>query len=125
MNFPGSMKAGLACGILGGLLALFAMAFPIDLSTDSSMSLIATLAILLLTAVLYFAMAGGFSKTSQWNQNILLGYCFLTGGVMFGVFIAGLIPLWLFVAEIILAAIAILCALNGGSAKYLDSTEKA
>lgn len=125
MKFPGSMKVGMACGIIGGILAIVAAPFPIDTYADNGMGIVGAMCVLLLTAVLYFAMAGGFSKTSQWNQNILLGYCFLTGGVMFGLLIADLVPLWLSVTEIILAAIAILCVVAGGTGKFLSSPEKA
>lgn len=124
MYYPGAMKGGMACGLLGGLVCFFALAYLLSVD-DAGMSIVATMAIYLLSAVMFFAMAGGFSKTSQWTQNILIGYCFLAAGVLVAVAVSGLVPLWFFIIEIILVAIAVLCASVGNTAKYLSSPESA
>ena len=121
MNFPGAMKAGMAVGLFGGLVAFFAMAFLFN--TDDEPLL--TMGLCLLIAVLYFALAGGFSKTSQWTQNVLIAYSFITTAAVLGIFIADLIPLWFAVIELVLGILAIAFASLGGSKAYLDNLHKA
>ena len=121
MQFPGSMKIGMCMGLLGGLVAFFAMAFLFDIDDEP----LQTMAICLLVAVLYFALAGGFSKTSQWNQNVLTAYCFITIGVMFGVTIVEYIPLWFGVIELVLGVIALAAGLAGSSKMYLNNPNRA
>ena len=121
--FPASMKAGMACGLLGGLVAFFALAFLFTVE-DSGFKSVGTMAVYLLLAVGFFALAGGFSKTSQWNQNALILYCFIVIGVLFGVLIGDLVPLWFSVIEIILAVLCILCSVTGGTSTYLAKLEQ-
>ena len=121
--FPGSMKVGMACGLLGGLVAFFALAFLFGVN-DNGMDSVKEMAIYLLTAVAFFALAGGFSKTSQWSQNALLLYCFIVAGVLFGVLIADLTPLWFTVIEIVLAILCIMSTVLGGTGSYLKKLEE-
>jgi len=121
--FPGSMKAGMACGLLGGLVAFFALAFLFGVS-DNGMDAVKEMAVYLLSAVAFFALAGGFSKTSQWNQNALLLYAFIVIGVMFGVLAGDLAPLWFCTIEIVLGILCIICAVVGGTGSYLAKLEK-
>ena len=121
MQFPGSMKIGMCMGLLGGLVAFFAMAFLLDINNEP----LKTMAVCLLVAVLYFALAGGFSKTSQWNQNVLMAYCFITIGVMIGVTIVEYVPLWFGVIELVLGVIALIASLAGGAKTYLNNPNRA
>ena len=66
--FPASMKAGMACGLLGGLVAFFALAFLFTVE-DSGFESVGTMAVYLLLAVGFFALAGGFSKPSSGTRT--------------------------------------------------------
>ena len=121
MQLPGSMKAGMAVGLLGGLDAFFAMAYLLQINNDT----LRTMSVCLLIAVLYFAMAGGFSKTSQWKQSVLLAYCFITFGVIFGAALIQYIPLWFAIIEGVLALVAIIASLSGGAEEYLNNPNRA
>ena len=120
---PGSMKAGMALGLFGGLVAFFGLAFLFTVD-DSGMDSVVEMAVFLLVAVAFFALAGGFSKTSQWTQNALMLYCFIVAGILFGALVADLVPLWFSIIEIILAVLCIICASVGGTGTFLDSIER-
>lgn len=118
MAFPGSMKCGLAAGILGGLVSFFAMAYTFKPDMEDA---IISMGLLLLIAVMFFAIAGGFSKTSQWTQNVLLGFCLLTIGVSAAVLLIGYVPQWFSAIEIVLAVLATACAYLGTTGHYLET----
>ncbi len=120
--FPGSMKAGLGLGLLGGLVAFFALAFLFSVG-DDGMDAVGEMTLYLLIAIAFFSLAGGFSKTSQWNQNALLLYTFIVTGFVFGTLIADMIPLWFSVIEIVIAVLCIICAVTGGTGRYLEKLE--
>jgi len=117
------MKVGMAVGLFGGLLSFFAMAFVLNINDGTNV--IYTSGVYLATATVFFAMAGGFSKTSQWGQNVLIGYSFLSFGVCVGFFAASLVPVWFATISIILCVIAIACAAVGGTGAYLANKDKA
>lgn len=117
------MKVGMAVGLLGGLLSFFAMAYLLNINDGANV--IYSAGVYLATATVFFAMAGGFSKTSQWSQNVLIGYSFLTFGVCVGFFAAGFVPDWFAAISIILCIVAIACAAVGGTGVYLANKDKA
>lgn len=118
MEFPGSMKAGLTVGLLGGLLSFFAMAYTFKPDMNDA---ILSMGILLLIAVMFFAIAGGFSKTSQWNQNVLLGFSLLTVGVSVATLVTGYVPAWFSAVEIVLALAAVFFAYSGKTGRFLEA----
>lgn len=112
------MKCGLAAGLLGGLVSFFAMAYTFKPDMDDA---IVSMGLLLLIAVMFFAIAGGFSKTSQWPQSVLLGFCLLTAGVSVATFFIGYIPQWISAIEIVLAVLATAFAYLGTTGHYLET----
>jgi len=71
---PRFVKVGCALGFLGGLASIFCMAifFKADNNTLVNMGAY------LLIAVMFFALAGGLSKSGLWSWNLLLLMTFLT-----------------------------------------------
>jgi len=113
------MKGGLACSLLGGILAFVGMATVTGFQQN-----VGTIAIYMLAAVAFFATAGGFTSTSQWNQSILAGFCFVDIALGIAGLVAALAPLWFCVATIVLGALCLLCAMSGSTAHYLNSIHK-
>ena len=112
------MKAGLFVGLIGGLLSFFAMAYTFSPDMDDAL---VSMGILLLIAVMFFAIAGGFSKTSQWTQNVLLGFSLLTVGVSVASMVIGYVPLWISAIETVLAVAAVFFAYLGKTGHYLEN----
>ena len=120
MSLPGSMKAGLGLSLLGGVMAFVCMAQNPSFEGDN----LAVVVLCLFTAVVFFATAGGFSSTSQWNQSILSGFCFIC--IAFGIvpLIIGVGPLWFAAIEIVLGALCLLCSISGSTQTYLNNLHK-
>ncbi|AGI47170.1 hypothetical protein TALC_00156 [Thermoplasmatales archaeon BRNA1] len=119
-NVAPSMKAGLAFALIGGIVAFFAMAFALAYAVDGSgMDTVADAGLYLLMAVLFFALAGGFTRYAQWTQNVLIFMAFLTLGAAIGGFAAGYFELWFGIIEAVLGALCVAAAFMNGTARFL------
>jgi hypothetical protein len=73
---PNNIKIGGALGLLGGVISIVCMAIFLKIE-DSA---VAVMGVYMLIAVLFFALAGGFSKGGQWSWDVMLLMTFLTVG---------------------------------------------
>ncbi len=120
MSLPGSMKAGLGLSLLGGIVAFVGMAQVSNFQGNN----LATVVLCVLTAAMFFATAGGFSKTSQWNQSILSGFCFICIALGIVPLVIGVGPLWFPIIEIVIGALCLLCSISGNTQTYLNNLHK-
>lgn len=100
------MKAGLGIALVGGILCFVAMTTEFDPQDPDT---IRNMGIYLLSAVVFFAIAGGFSRYAQWSRPLLGGMVFFGAAIVLALFIAKYIPLWFFVSEIVICVFLISC----------------
>lgn len=82
---PNGIKTAYGLGIFGGVLSIALMAFYFKPEDD----ILPEIAFYMLTAVLFFAMAGAFSKNSQWSWRVALFVSFICIGTAAGCTTAG------------------------------------
>lgn len=102
---PKMIKIGCALGFLGGLISIIFMVF----FFHANKSMLVTMGVYLLIAVMFFALAGGLSKQSQWLWSTLMLMSFLTISAVGCAVVFGVMELYV---GIILAAIGALIALS-------------
>ncbi|MCL2031746.1 MAG: hypothetical protein FWH45_00355 [Methanomassiliicoccaceae archaeon] len=102
---PKNVKIGGALGLLGGVVAVVCMAVFFEAEESALMKMGACM----LTAVMFFALAGGFAKGGQWSWNVLLLMTFLTIGAAGSSVILGAIDLYV---GVILVVIGVLIVAN-------------
>ncbi|MCL2317557.1 MAG: hypothetical protein FWC44_00670 [Methanomassiliicoccaceae archaeon] len=71
---PRVIKIGCGLGFLGGLISIICMVF----FFDSDKSMLLTMGMYLLIAVMFFSLGGGLTKEGHWTWNTLLLMTFLT-----------------------------------------------
>lgn len=75
---PRNVKMGSVFGFLGGIVAIALMAF--YFSPDESA--LVNMGAYMLIAVMFFALAGGLSRSGQWSWDTLVLMSFVTMGVI-------------------------------------------
>lgn len=80
MEMSNTVKAGCVLGLVGGIIAMIGLIFFLKEETYA----ITTMGVYMLAAVMFFALAGAYSATSQWSWKVLMFMNFLTLGVIIG-----------------------------------------
>ncbi|MCL1979027.1 MAG: hypothetical protein FWG60_02580 [Methanomassiliicoccaceae archaeon] len=75
---PGNVKIGSALGFIGGVVCIISMA----LFFEAEESAVLDMGVYMLIAVMFFALAGGFTKNGPWSWEVLLLMTFLTIGIV-------------------------------------------
>lgn len=116
-NQPNKMKIGVALGMLGGIIALVAMAYAWNGTVDSMY----TVGMNMLTAVMFFAVAGTFTKYAPVCGNTVL----VISALAMAVTVIGALYSATFLAvSVVLAIIAVCCILVGAcpnTSHWVDS----
>jgi hypothetical protein len=89
-TMPKNVRLGGALGLLGGVICIVCMALFFR-AEDGALT---EMGACMLTAVMFFALAGGFYKGGQWSWNVLLLMTFLTIGAVGGSVIVGAMDLY-------------------------------
>ncbi len=82
---PNGIKAACGIALLGGILSVAYLA----LFYESSEGFLTIAGLYMLTAVLFFALAGAFVRGGQWNQGVSLIVAFLNLGIIGAGILAG------------------------------------
>lgn len=117
MAMPNKMKIGAILGVFGGIVALAAMAYAWNGSIDSMY----TVGLNMLTAVMFFAAAGTFTKYSPVCGNTVLAISAVTMAV---IVIGALYEATFLAVSILMAIIAVCCILVAACpnvCKWVDS----
>jgi len=117
MKTSKAMTAGFVFGILGGLVAMFSLVY--CYYTPDQFELM-NISLSMLSAVLFFAIAGAFTKTGQWSQNILMFMAFVTAGIMVAGTFVDYYPLWFGIIETAIAALIIAVASSTAVKRRLE-----
>ncbi len=117
MALPNKMKFGIALGLLGGIIALVAMAY----SWGGELDDMYPVGLNMLVAVMFFAAAGTFTKYSpvKGDTVLVISALAMTVTVIAAVYEATF--LWV---SILLAVIAVCCILIGAcpnTSKWVDN----
>jgi hypothetical protein len=116
MTTPKKITAGLALGIIGGFISIVFLALFFEGNTDNTL----VMGGYLLTAVLFFALAGAFTQNGQWSWNVLLFITFLTAAIIVSLVIGGYVDLYAGLVLILIDAIIILDLQFPSSKIWLD-----
>lgn len=101
IEYPSSMKTGMALALIAGILCFVAMVTEFD---QNNPDVLRHMGVYLLVAVVTFAIAGGFSKYAQWTRPVLGGMIFTVAGIAIAFYLLRHVPLWFLIGEIILCA---------------------
>lgn len=118
-TLPRNIKAGCILGYIGGLISMVCLV----LFFKPEEAAVETMGMYVLIAVLFFAMAGAFTKTGQWSWRILVFMCFVTIAIIGGLMIWGDVDYY---AGSVLIAVAILmlaCIALPTSKDWIDSNK--
>jgi len=114
-SIPTSAKFGCAVGLLGGFASMVAMALFFVPEKDA----LITMGLYMIGAVLFFAIAGGFSNYAQWSWKVLVFMIFMTLGITVTCTAVEYIDVSYSVASIILLAVLLLTAYNSNVKEWL------
>ena len=106
---PTSLSVGALAAALGGAASIGAMAMTVDLGT---MDAIGQACYYLLTAIVFFAVAGGYKQNGQWPVELMI----LMNFVIIGLFVVGaiidVIGIWIMVGLLVLELISLITVLG-------------
>ena len=106
---PTSLSVGALAAALGGAASIGAMAMTVDLGT---MDAIGQVCYYLLTAIVFFAVAGGYKQNGQWPVELMI----LMNFVIIGLFVVGaiidVIGIWIMVGLLVLELISLITVLG-------------
>jgi len=108
-------KMGCGLGILGGVICMVGLV----LFLEVAQSAIVTMSLYMLAAVLFFALAGAFSRTGQWSWKVLMFMAFVTAGIVLGGTIVGYYDFWFGFIETVIGILIIAVGALGDTKKYL------
>ncbi|MDR3074952.1 MAG: hypothetical protein LBU30_02790 [Candidatus Methanoplasma sp.] len=100
-TMPRNAKIGSALGFLGGIISMICLA----LLFKPEDTAIVDMGVYMLIAVMFFALAGGFSRSGQWLWSVLLFMTFMTIAAVCCAVIFGAIDLH---AAIVLVVVGVL-----------------
>lgn len=116
-TLPNNMKIGVGLGMVGGIIALAAMAASWENDLDS-MYLVG---LNMLVAVMFFAAAGTFTKYSPVCGNTVVVLSGVAGAVTIIAALYGATYLWVSAILLIIAAILVAIAACPHVTKWVDS----
>lgn len=108
---PKIVKYGFGLGILGGLIAIVASIFALDINVSSTFTHVS---LDLLVAVLFFGVGGAFASGGPGNWNAVAIMAALTTGAVIVVSLYGSMELWF---AIVLTIIGVLTMIVANSSK--------
>ncbi|MCQ2084775.1 MAG: hypothetical protein MJZ21_01350 [archaeon] len=117
MKMNNGSKLGLIIASLGGIIAIAGLAVTCEITVEG----ITSIALLLLISVMFFALAGAFTKNGQWAPAALTLFGFLTLGVVAGCTIAEIINLYLGIIEAVVAILVIAISYTPQTKRFVSS----
>jgi hypothetical protein len=114
---PNGIKTACGLGLLGGVFSVACLA----LFYKPEDNILPTIAFYMLTAALFFALAGAFVKNSQWNWRVALFVSFINLGIIAGCMAAGYFELWAGIVLLIFDVCIVILETLPSSKKWLNS----
>lgn len=118
---PKKMIAGMAIGLVGAIIAFAAMAY----SWDGNLDNIYSVALNMLVAMMFFTIAGGFSKQTPVMGKTLIVLAALNVAFSIVALVYSSTFIEIEVVLIILAVVEVLCAACPKVTKWIDTTRSA
>ena len=106
---PTSLSVGALAAALGGAVSIGAMAMTVDLGT---MDAIGQVCYYLLTAIVFFAVAGGYKQNGQWPVELMILMNFVIIGLLVVGAIIDVIGIWIMVGLLVLELISLITILG-------------
>ena len=106
---PTSLSVGALAAALGGAVSIGAMAMTVDLGT---MDAIGQVCYYLLTALVFFAVAGGYKQNGQWPVELMILMNFVIIGLLVVGAIIDVIGIWIMVGLLVLELISLITVLG-------------
>ena len=106
---PTSLKVGAFFAALGGVVAIIAMAMTIDLKAEDA---IGKVCYFLLTAIVFFAVAGGFKKNGQWPVELMIIMSFVAIALVIVGAILSVYNIWIMIALLVMAILVLVTVLG-------------
>ncbi|MBO5653945.1 MAG: hypothetical protein J6R72_00425 [Candidatus Methanomethylophilaceae archaeon] len=106
---PTSLSVGALAAALGGAASIGAMAMTVDLGT---MDAIGQVCYYLLTAIVFFAVAGGYKQNGQWPVELMILMNFVIIGLLVVGAIIDVIGIWIMVGLLVLELISLITVLG-------------
>ncbi|MBR7124548.1 MAG: hypothetical protein IKC93_06785 [Candidatus Methanomethylophilaceae archaeon] len=106
---PTSLSVGALAAALGGAVSIGAMAMTVDLGT---MDAIGQVCYYLLTAIVFFAVAGGYKQNGQWPVELMILMNFVIIGLLVVGAIIDVIGIWIMVGLLVLELISLITVLG-------------
>ena len=106
---PTSLSVGALAAALGGAVSIGAMAMTVDLGP---MDAIGQVCYYLLTAIVFFAVAGGYKQNGQWPVELMILMNFVIIGLLVVGAIIDVIGIWIMVGLLVLELISLITVLG-------------
>lgn len=106
---PTSLSIGALAAALGGAGTIGAMAMTVNLG---SMDAVGQVCYYLLTAIVFFAVAGGFKQNGQWPVELMILMNFVVIGLLVVGAIIGVIGIWVMLGLLVLELISLITVLG-------------
>ena len=107
---PTSLSAGALVATLGGVVAIVAMAMTITLENNADA--LGQVGYYLLTAVMFFAVAGGFRQNGQWPTELMILMSFVIIGLVIVGAIIDVITIGVMIALLVMAILTLVTVLG-------------
>lgn len=116
MKMDITVKLGCALAIFGGIMSFVGMV--LDLKIENSA--LAVMGLYMLSAALFFGVAGGLTGHGQWSWNFLMFMGFLTLGVVVAGAIGDYFNIYVAVVQAALAILVIASSSASGTKAWLS-----
>ena len=104
-----TLSAGALVAALGGAATIGAMAMMVDLTKPD---MIGQVCYYLLTAVMFFAVAGGFKSNGQWPVELMIVMNFVVIGLLIVGAILSVFNIWVMVGLLVMAVFVLATVLT-------------
>jgi len=116
-SLPGNISAGCGISLLGGVISIVCLALffePEELS-------LTIMGLYMLSAVLFFGMAGTFTKNSQWSWKMTVFMGFFTIGVVAASTAAGYFEMYAGALLVAIGVLILIVAMLPSTKKWLNN----
>lgn len=113
---PKIVRYGFGLGILGGLIAIVASTFALDINVSSTFTHVS---LNLLVAVLFFGVGGAFASGGPGNWNTVTIMAALTTGVVIAVSMYGSMDFWFAMVLTVIGVLTMIAATSSKTGRWI------
>lgn len=115
---PKIVRYGFGFGILGGIIAMVATTFALDIGASST---VAYVSLNLLVTVLFFAVGGSFASNGPGSWGAVTFMTALTTGTVIAVSLYGSMNLWFGIILTIIGIFTMLAAVSSTTGRWIKT----